>query len=98
MSISLEMLAKDIKECCNSIYYGKCHKCPYQYMSLYVCRLQYVDTDEMEALHKISEFRGNLCEQNFIVNRDLHEIKKRIDELCERVDVISKGGKNEQSS
>lgn len=102
MSISLEMLAKDIKECCNSIYYGNCHKCPYRYVSLHVCRLQYVDTDEMEALHKISDFRGNLCEQKVVVNRnfeaDLYEIKKRIDELCERVDVISKGGKNEQSS
>lgn len=95
MSISLEMLAKDIKECCNSIYYGKCYKCPYEYMSLNVCRLQYVDTDEIEALHKISEFRGNLCERNTVVNRDfegdLQEIKKRIDELRERVDVYIKG-------
>lgn len=93
MAIDFEKLVKDIKECCNSIYYGKCDKCPYKHMSLYVCRLQYVDTDEMEALHKISEFRGNLCGQNLVVNRDfeadLHEIKKRIDELCKRVDAYN---------
>lgn len=95
MSISLEKMAKDIKECCNSIYHGMCHKCPYRYMSLNVCRLQYVDTEEMEALHKISEFRGNLCEKNLVVNRnfeaDLYKIKKRIDELYERLDVYLNG-------
>ena len=94
MSISLEMLAKDIKECCHSIY-CKCDKCPYQYMSVNVCRLQYVDTDEMEALHKISESRGNVYEQNTVVNRnfeaDLYEIKKRIDELYKRLDVYING-------
>ena len=95
MSISFEKLVKDIKECCNTIYCGKCHKCPYRYMSLYVCRLQNVDTDELEALSKICEFRGNLCEKNVVVNRnfeaDLYEIKKRIDELYERVDVYING-------
>lgn len=90
MSINFEKLIKDIKECCDNVYYGKCHKCPYRYMSLYVCRLQYVDTDELEALHKISEFRGNLNSQKSDIDRDfeadLHLIKVKVDELCKNVD------------
>ena len=61
MSIHFEKLVDDIKKCCNDIYCGKCHNCPYRYMSLHVCRLQYIDTDEMEALHKISVFRDIEC-------------------------------------
>lgn len=94
MSINFEKLIKDIKECCNSVACGACDKCPYRYMSLHVCRLQYVDTNELEALHKISEFRGNLNSQKSDIDRDfeadLHTIMEKVDELCKNVDVYIK--------
>lgn len=60
MAIYFEKLVEDIKKCCRSVYCGKCENCPYRYMSLYVCRLQYIDTEEIEALHDICASRGKL--------------------------------------
>ena len=96
MLIDFEKLVKDIAECC-ALYHGKCHECPYRYVSLYTCRLQYIDTDELELLRKISKSRGNLSAQNSAINRDfereLHVIKKSISELCKYIDVFINGGK-----